>query len=418
MSTTSMTPRLTSPAPSAPRVPASLRRLAPGAAALVLAVASTAGLALATGSAVWTLVGAGVGVLLGLGVLLGASRLQASEQGRLLSTLVEGVPMAMVLYGDSGRIAFTNAAARELFFEGRAVEGHNFLTMLHAAPAPLRQALLTESDELFTVEVDKESETFHLSKRDFDFDGEPHTLLLVKHLTRELARQEVGVWKKVIRVMSHELNNSLAPISSLLHSARLISQNPEQLGKLARVLDTLEERATHLRTFLEGYARFARLPRPTPALVEWPRLLSGLQALYPQATFAPPPERPGWFDSAQVEQVLINLLKNAQEAGGPPESVSLEVDEAEGGFRLRVHDRGRGLTPEVLSHALLPFYTTKEKGSGLGLALSREIIDAHRGRLRIENREGGGATVTVWLPGRETGNVGSGSRARLTMTRA
>jgi nitrogen fixation/metabolism regulation signal transduction histidine kinase len=324
----------------------------------------------------------------------------------------------MVLYGDSGRIAFTNAAARELFFEGRAVEGQNFLTMLHSAPAPLRQALLTESDELFTVEVDKESETFHLSKRDFDFDGEPHTLLLVKHLTRELARQEVDVWKKVIRVMSHELNNSLAPISSLLHSARLISQNPEQLGKLARVLDTLEERATHLRTFLDGYARFARLPRPKPAVVEWPRLLSGLQALYPQATFSPPPDRPGWFDSAQVEQVLINLLKNAQEAGGPPESVSLEVDEAEEGFRLRVHDRGRGLTPEVLSSALLPFYTTKEKGSGLGLALSREIIDAHRGRLRIENREGGGATVTVWLPGREAGSVGSGSRARLTMTRS
>ncbi len=415
MSMTSSTPRPSSPPH---RVLARLRRLAPGVAALVLAVASTAGFALATGSAGWTLVGAGLGVPLGLGVLLGATRAQAAGQDQRLRTLLEGVPLAIVLYGDSGRIALTNAAARELFFEGRAVEGQNFLSMLQSAPAPLRQALLTESDELFTVEVDKESETFHLSKRDFDFEGEPHTLLLVKHLTRELARQETDVWKKVIRVMSHELNNSLAPISSLLHSARLISQNPEQLGKLTRVLDTLEERTTHLRTFLDGYARFARLPAPRPALVEWPRLLAGLQSLYPQATFAPPPTRPGWCDAAQVEQVLINLLKNAQEAGGPPESVSLEVQEADGGFRLCVHDRGRGLPPEVLQNALLPFYTTKEKGSGLGLSLCREIIDAHRGRLRIENREGGGATVTVWLPGRETANVGSGSRARLTMTRA
>jgi nitrogen fixation/metabolism regulation signal transduction histidine kinase len=415
MTMTSSTRRSASPAP---RLPARVRRLTPGAGALVLAVACTVGPALATGSAVWTLGGAGLGVLLGLAVLLAAARAQASGQDQMLRTMVEGVPLALVLYGDSGRIAFTNAAARELFFEGRAVEGQNFLSMLQAAPAPLRQALLTESDELFTVEVDKENETFHLSKRDFDFDGEPHTLLLVKHLTRELARQEAGIWKKVIRVMSHELNNSLAPISSLLHSARLISQHPEQLGKLARVVDVIEERTTHLRTFLDGYARFARLPSPQPAVVEWPRLLSGLQALYPQATFAPPPSRPGWFDAAQVEQVLINLMKNAQEAGGPPESVALEVGEAEGGFRLCVHDRGRGLAPEVLQNALLPFYTTKEKGSGLGLSLCREIIDAHRGRLRIENREGGGATVTVWLPGREAGNAGSGSRARLTMTRA
>ncbi|QRN96520.1 hypothetical protein JRI60_47245 [Archangium violaceum] len=399
------------------RVPPLLRTLTPGAVALVLAVLPGTVLAVTTCSTVWTLVGAGLGVLLGLGLLTWAARAQAAGQEKLLRTVVEGVPMAIVLYGDSGHIAFTNAAARELFFEGRAVEGQNFLSMLQAAPAALRQALLTDSDELFTVEVNKESETFHLSKRDFDFAGEPHTLLMVKHLTQELSRQEVDVWKKVIRVMSHELNNSLAPISSLLHSARLISQNPEQLGKLARVLDTLEERTTHLRTFLDGYARFAKLPRPRQVVVEWPRLLSGLQALYPQATFSPPPGKPGWFDAAQVEQVLINLLKNAQESGGPPESVALEVDEAEGGFRLRVHDRGRGLAPEVLQSALLPFYTTKEKGTGLGLALSREIIDAHRGRLRIENREGGGATVTVWLPGRDMTIAGRTSLARLTMTR-
>jgi signal transduction histidine kinase len=138
--------------------------------------------------------------------------------------------------------------------------------------------------------------------------------------------------------------------------------------------------------------------------------------MFPQARIPPPPAVPGWFDAAQVEQVLINLLKNAQEAGGPPEAVSLEVDEAEGGVRLRVHDRGRGLAPEVLQHALLPFYTTKEKGSGVGLALCREIVDAHHGRLRLENREGGGTTVTVWLPGREPLPV-SAFRARLTMTR-
>jgi nitrogen fixation/metabolism regulation signal transduction histidine kinase len=395
-----------------------LSQLAPGMVALVLAVTLTGGVALGTGSAAWTLVGAGLGLGGGLGLLAWAARAQAAGQERLLRTLVGGVPMAMVLYSHQGRILFTNTAARTLFFEGHSVEGQNFLSMLQAAPAPLRQALLTESDELFTVEIDGESETFHLSKRDLELRGEPHTLLMVKHLTRELARQEAAVWKKIIRIISHELNNSLAPISSLLHSARLISQAPEQFGKLTRVLDTLEERTTHLRTFLEGYARMARLPRPSPTPVEWSQVLSSLQALFPQAHFAAPPATPGWFDSAQVEQVLINLLKNAQEAGGNAEDVSLEVEESEGGFRVRVHDRGRGLAPESLRNALLPFYTTKEKGSGLGLALCREIVDAHRGRLWLENREGGGATANLWLPGRDVGRTPEGSRARLTMTRA
>ncbi len=413
-----MTPARASASPVAPPRASSLPRAwGPGGVALVLAVGLTAGAALATGAVGWTLAGAGVGTLLGMGLLVGSARAQATGQERLLHTVLESAPMAIVLYADSGLISLTNAAARELFFEGRVVEGMNFLSMLQAAPAPLRQALLAQGDELFTVQVEGESETFHLSKRDLALRGEPHTLLMVRHVTREVNRQEMAVWKKAIRVMSHELNNSLAPISSLLHSARLISQAPEQLGKLPRVLDTIEERATHLRTFLEGYARFAKLPQPRPTLVEWPRLLSNLLTLFPQVHLSAPPQVAGWFDAAQVEQVLINLLKNAQEAGGPADSVALEVDEAEGGVRFRVHDRGRGLAPEVLQNALLPFYTTKEKGSGLGLALCREIVDAHRGRLWLENREGGGATVTVWLPGRDAGLAGASSRARLTMTR-
>jgi signal transduction histidine kinase len=242
---------------------------------------------------------------------------------------------------------------------------------------------------------------------------------MVKHLTRELSRREVDVWKKVIRVMSHELNNSVAPITSLLHSARLIAQAPAQLPKLPRVLDTIEDRARHLQSFLEGYARLARLPRPQPAQVQWAPFLEGIQALHPQVRFGPPPAAPGWFDAPQVEQVLINVLKNAQEAGGPPEELALEVVEADGGFRIQVHDRGQGLAPEAQENALLPFYTTKKTGSGLGLALGREIVEAHQGMLRIENRPGGGATVTVWLPARQEGRTRAPgtSRARLTMTR-
>src|SRR4029078_3975950 len=132
----------------------------------------------------------------------------------------------------------------------------------------------------------------------------------------ELGRQEIDVWKNVIRIINHELNNSLAPISSMVHSARLIAQNPQQLPKLTRVFDTIEERTQHLTAFLEGYARFARLPKPRPTQVAWGPFADGVRALFPDVALADLPQRPGWFDPAQIQQVLVNVIKNAQEAGG------------------------------------------------------------------------------------------------------
>ena len=103
-------------------------------------------------------------------------------------------------------------------------------------------------------------------------------------------------------------------------------------------------------------------------------------------------------DQGQLEQVIINLVKNAIESGSPEDEVTLTVAERGGGVAVEVADRGSGLSEEVLRDALLPFYSTKAKGTGLGLTLCREIVDAHGGRLSIANREGGGALVTVWLP--------------------
>jgi signal transduction histidine kinase len=239
---------------------------------------------------------------------------------------------------------------------------------------------------------------FHVSNRPFTLNSQPHRLLLFKQLTREMAAQEVAIWKKVIRVIAHELNNSLAPITSLAHSGQVLAGAPDA-GRLARVFSTIEERASHLATFIDGYARFAKLPRPRPAAVPWKALLAGLTDSLSFRVLDPLPSQPGWLDSAQIEQVLINLIKNAVESGSPEDDVTLAVRERDGGVSIEVRDRGSGLTDEVLRDALLPFYSTKPKGTGLGLTLCREIVDAHGGRLSIANREGGGAQVTVWLPG-------------------
>ena len=354
---------------------------------------------------------------------LAAERLASSrargeheQRERLLRTVVESAPMAIVVYGHTGRLSYSNAEARELFFEGRSLTGENFLRLLDRAPETLRQGLLTETDALFTVDQDGESGTYHLAKRHFELENEPHTLLMVKHLTPELGRQEIEVWKKVIRLINHELNNSLAPISSMVHSARLIAKNQEQLPKLDRVFDIIEERSSHLAAFLEGYARFARLPKPRLERVPWGPFLEGIRMLYPALQVSDAPSFDGYFDAAQIQQALINLLKNAFEACHDTASVQLSVSLGDaGGATVTVADRGSGMTDEVLKNALLPFFSTKETGTGLGLALCREIVEAHRGKLQLARREGGGIVVSLSLPGRQV--LAPGRTGRLTLTR-
>lgn len=348
-----------------------------------------------------------------------SSRSEAgSKEERLLAAVAEATPLAMVLFSDQGRIAFTNTAARDLFFDGAAVEGWNFLRILERAPEALRRSLVSDSDELFTVESDGEVETFYLAKRHLDVGGEPHTLVFVKPITQEVARQEVATLKKVIRLLAHEANNSLGPISSLMGSARTIVEKPEMHGKLVSIFATVEERAAHLQRFLGGYAAMARLPDAQRRTVPWGPFLAGLRALWPQIEVAPAPEQAGYFDPGQIEQVLINLVKNAIEAGSAPADVKVEVAKVpEGGFRVTVLDRGTGMTDEVMRNAVLPFFSTKSSGSGLGLALSREVVEQHRGRLRLARREGGGMAISLYLPERETAANLNSSRVRLSLTR-
>ncbi|MBI5534288.1 MAG: ATP-binding protein [Deltaproteobacteria bacterium] len=350
-----------------------------------------------------------------LGQVLREGHDTAEERERLMRMLIDSAPMAIVLLGDAGTIVYTNEAARDLFFEGRSLEGHNFLSMLGEAPAPFREALLGNEDSLFMVELDGEQETYHLAKRHFEIRDETHALIMVKHLTRELRRQEIDVWKKLIRVISHELNNSLAPITSLVHSARMITQDSEHAGRLTRVYSTIEERAAHLQQFIAGYAKFARLPKPRSEKVDLPSFVEHIKTLSPMTRIDHVPDGNGWFDRSQVEQVLINLLKNAEESSSPRDEIRMDISLHDNDLKVVVADRGSGMSEEVLQHALLPFYSTKERGTGLGLALCREIVEAHGGRIRIQNRDGGGVEVTFTLPGPEP--ISPSSKAKLTMSR-
>ncbi|WP_049621141.1 ATP-binding protein [Frateuria defendens] len=332
-----------------------------------------------------------------LGQTLREQRQQLVQRELLLDTVVQNTPVALVLTSGNGRVAYANIAARHLFNEGRSLNGLDFGELLKNVPEALRRAAESGEDALLTVEMDGGEETFHLSQRAFRLYGRPHRLHLFRRMTRELSRQEVATWKRVIRVISHELNNSLAPISSLAHSGAELARRG-QPERLPGVFATIGERARHLHGFIAGYASFAKLPTPQPAPIAWPAFLDGL-ALHCRFTLrGQPPAEPGWFDAAQVEQVLINLVKNAHESGGPPEGVTLALDVIGRELRIEVADRGPGMSETVLAQALLPFYSTKRSGTGLGLALAREIVEAHGGRIALANREDGGLRVTLLLP--------------------
>jgi two-component system, NtrC family, nitrogen regulation sensor histidine kinase NtrY len=333
-----------------------------------------------------------------LGDKLRVERQTLYQRELMLDTVIQTTPLALVLTNDTNAVLYSNTNARQLFGGGRKLEGERFDRYLDAAPAALQEAVERGGDTLFTLELAGEPQVYHVSQRRFLLNALPHRLLLFKQLTREINSQEVATWKKVIRVIAHELNNSLAPISSLAHSGKLIARAPPDAEQLIRVFATIEDRARHLAGFIEGYAQFAKLPKPRLAPVPWDVLVERLRVVVGFTLRNELPRRVAIFDTAQIEQALINLLKNARESGSDAGSIELAVAQAAAGFTIEVRDRGPGFSIGALENALVPFYSTKETGTGLGLTLCREIVEAHGGRLRIANREDGGAQVTLWLP--------------------
>lgn len=291
------------------------------------------------------------------------------EQQALLEAVLDGVEEAIVLRDATGRPVFASAAV---------------------LPASLDEA------EGLVVLPDDRQETWFVTQKDVSLAGNPHRLTVGRRLTGPLDQAEVESWKRLIRALSHELNNSLAPMSSLLHSMQMVIDKGDPT-QLPRVVKALRGRVDHLSGFLEEYAAFTRLPRPRLAEVPWTEFVSDLQVICP-FTVDGDVSGTGCFDRAQLEQVALNLLKNAAEAGSPDDAITLAVRPSSEGWTLTVSDRGAGLSNEVLERATLPFFSTKADGRGLGLALCRDIARAHGGRLTLSRREGGGACATVWLP--------------------
>ncbi len=313
----------------------------------------------------------------------------------LLDTVLENVPMSVLITDQNDRLVYSNREAETRLNQGRPVVGLRLQTVFEAMPA-LFEAIEARQGGIFRLSETDEA-LYHLTCGRFALNARNHNLILIREMTREMNRQEAAAWKTAIRVISHELNNSLAPISSLAHSGQLMLVQGKYKA-LPDVFSVLGERADHLKQFIGRYTTIAKLPLPIRESINWQTFYRNLAAVCKFQLIGQLPAIPGWFDSGQMHQVLLNLIKNAEESGSPTSDITLTIHQSTAGCQIRVADRGVGMSTEILQNALLPFYSTKPSGSGVGLSLCREIIEAHQGSIMLANRAGGGLRVTVLLP--------------------
>ena len=323
-----------------------------------------------------------------LGETLRQQRLGAQEATALLRRVMNEIDVAVFAFDAEQRVRLANPAGARLLgreptdLGGRTAQELGLAPFLEGDPGAVREAVFAGR-----------TGRFGLRRGEFRQGGRPHTLLVIADVSRALRDEERQAWQRLIRVLGHEINNSLAPIKSVAQSlqTRVAKEPPGSLGEdLAGGLALIGGRAESLSRFMSAYARLARLPRPRLAPLDvgtWVRRVAGLETRL-SVRVAGGPSLTVQADGDQLDQLLINLVTNAADAALQVGTGAVEVEwgQADGHLELSVTDDGPGL-PET-ANLFVPFFTTKPSGSGIGLALSRQIAEGHGGTLTLANRLG------------------------------
>lgn len=328
---------------------------------------------------------------------LRSERQHLYQRELLLDTVIQNSSLILLLTDDKGCIVYANSHAHHLLNNGKPIQGLNLELLIQTTPLSFQKMIAQRKDGLIKLGSQGQENTFHLSNGRFVLNTKRHDLFLIKDMTREFHRQEAAAWKRAIRVISHELNNTLAPISSMAHSGKLMIEKNKPEG-LPQLFSIIAERSEHLNTFISRYAMIAKLPIPSKTQIAWLPFLENLRSSYRFQLVGKVPATPGYCDRAQLTQVMVNLLKNATESGSSSNDITVSINQDKLFTCLEIADRGGGMTTDAMDNALLPFYTTKTTGSGIGLPLCREIIEAHDGKLSLHLRKKGGVRVRILLP--------------------
>lgn len=343
-----------------------------------------------------------------LAATLREQRLGALEATALLRTVMEELDTAVFAFDQQPRLRLANRAAENLL--RRPAEQLLGRTALELG---LAECLDGEPARTMSLTLPGAVGRFSVRRSGFRQAGLPHQLLVLTDLSRALREEERQAWQRLVRVLGHELNNSLAPIKSLAGSLEsLVAREPlpeDWRLDTRRGLGVIAARAESLTRFMEAYARLARLPAPRKSPVELALLVQRVVSLETRVPVAVQrgPELTLAADGDQLEQLLINLLRNAAdavlEAGdsgrvpADPAPVTVTWSRSANEVELTVSDTGPGLANPA--NLFVPFFTTKPKGSGIGLTLCRQIAESHGGALALENRsDRPGCLARVRLP--------------------
>jgi len=326
-------------------------------------------------------------------------RLGAFEATALLRTIMGEIDVAVFTFDPERRLRLVNRAGEALL--GQPMDKLLGKTAKELGLEPCYDA---DQDEPLTLSFPGGSGRWGIRRSTFREQGLPHDLLVLTDLSRTLREEERRAWQRLVRVLGHEMNNSLAPIKSLAASLESLLRRdppPADWKDDARTgLSSIASRADSLSRFLQAYTRLTKLPPPQKQDVDLAELVQRVVDLEPRLNVKvmAGPKRKIHVDAAQLEQLLINLVRNAVDAALETHgNVAIGWREKEDSVEIFVQDEGPGIMNTA--NLFVPFFTTKPEGSGIGLPLSRQIAEAHGGSLVVMNRRGGkGAEALLQLP--------------------
>ncbi len=334
------------------------------------------------------------------------SNLQKKEsQLQYFQALANHIDMAVLVYAPDGQMEWINEAAKRLIHmeHPRTVDD---LTEFHPnLPEKLRTL---KAGDLSVWQIKEEEETVQLALSGMEFIIQGRKLLIagMKNIHSALDSRETEAWQKLIRVLTHEIMNSITPIISLTELltkyADSLEGDEETKTEMKQMLQTIGRRGNGLVRFMNSYREVSHLPHPLLKLYNAGELLKGVVQLMQNDTddlHLSLPNVPLRLiaDKEQIEQVLINLIRNARENEATQITLSAGITPGNHLF-LRVTDNGTGIDPEVQERIFIPFFTTKPTGSGIGLTISRQIMHQHHGSITVQSKVGEGSTFTLLFP--------------------
>ena len=346
-------------------------------------------------------------------VRLRDERHRQQEQHFFLEKVLEVSPAGIVTFTPDHRADYANPAARLMLDGDRGTTRLTRNTPIPPLPAELERAWRELNEGASSIVSLPGRKRVRLSRSSFLDQGFPRAVMILEELTKELMATERAAWEKLIRTLSHEINNSLGASQSLLRSCLEYARHlpEEERQEFQQALTVVMERGRHLSQFMNSYADVVRLPAPVPRLCDVMRVLQDLVSLQePELgsrgirleTRLDVSHWQALLDRPQLEQALINILRNAADAlaqrHDTPGIIRISASEEQRQLLLEIADNGPGLSPGALENLFTPFFTTRPNGQGIGLTLVRDILGNHGLRFTLENSSEGGAVFRLWIP--------------------